>query len=265
MTTTAATGTDAVAGNADPAWGRTARGWGIFAGIAFLVATAAFLVEATGLLATAPEYVATSAGQLADEAVFHAASFAYGQRVLWDFALRDGLFFFAYLALIPLGLGLREVAGRRLVAPQLALAFLTVAAVFGCMNAFHTFVMLDYWRNSGWEQVPPAIMTAVGRDLDLMDEITRWDGIASYATLALGLYYAGRTCRGSSVMPGWLGAVAYAGVAILAALIVTNVIPDLDGASKLLSLAIGVVIGPIFTVGLGVSVARAAKPSPAAG
>jgi hypothetical protein len=42
------------------------------------------------------------------------------------------------------------------------------------------------------------------------------------------------------------------------------VIPGMDVASKLLSLAIGVVIGPIFTVGLGISVARAASGAPAA-
>ncbi len=153
----------------DPAWGRTARAWGIFAGIAFAIATAAFVVEATGLLASSPDYTSTAAGQLIDEAKFLAASFAHQQQVLWDFVLRDGLYFFAYLALIPLAIGLREVAGHRRSAPQLAAAFLVVAAIFGCMNAFTTFVQVDYWRNSGWEQVPPAIMVAVGRDVDLMN------------------------------------------------------------------------------------------------
>lgn len=113
-----------VPADVDPGWGRTARAWGIFAGIAFAIATAAFLVEATGLLASAPAYVATSAGQLVDEATFHVAAFAYGQQVQWDYWLRDGLYFFAYLALVPLGLGLREVAGRRRVEPQLAAVFL---------------------------------------------------------------------------------------------------------------------------------------------
>jgi len=243
----------------DPRWGPTARAWGVFAGIAFAIATAAFVVEATGLLATSPVYTPTSAGQLADEAKFHAAAFAYAQQVLWDFVLRDGLYFFAYLAVIPLGLGLREVAGRRGVAPQLAAAFLGVAAIFGCMNAFQTFVMVDYWRNSGWETVPPTIMVAVGRDLDLMDGLTRWAGVASYAALAIALYYVGRTCRSSAAMPRWLGIVAYAGTAILVALIVASVAPGMDAASNLLSLAIGVVLAPIITVGLGVHIARAAR------
>lgn len=242
----------------DHGWGPTARAWGIFAGIAFAIATAAFLVEATGLLASSPVYVPTGAGQLADEAKFHAAAFAYAQQVLWDFVLRDGLYFFAYLALIPLGLGLREVAGRRQVAPQLAAAFLLVAAIFGCMNAFQTFVMVDYWRNSGWELAPATIMVAVGRDLDLMDGLTRWAGVASYAALAIALYYVGRTCRASAAMPGWLGVVAFAGAAILVALTVASVVPGMDAANNLLSLAIGIVVAPIFTIGLGVHIARAA-------
>jgi len=243
----------------DPAWGPTARAWGVFAGFAFAIATAAFLVEATGLLASSPAYVPTDAGQLADEAKFHAAAFAYAQQVLWDFVLRDGLFFIAYLALIPLGLGLREVAGRRRVAPQLAAAFLGVAAIFGCMNAFQTFVMVDYWRNSGWELAPATIMVAVGRDLDLVDGLTRWAGVASYAALAIALYYVGRTCRASAAMPAWLGAVAYAGAVILIALTVASVVPGMDAANNLLSLAIGVIVAPLVTMGLGVHIARAAR------
>ena len=243
----------------DPAWGRTARTWGVFGGIAFAVATVAYLLEATGLLATSPVYAPTSAGQLVDETAFHVAAFAYGQLVQWDYWLRDGLYFFAYLALIPLGLGLREVVGPRRVAPQLAAAFLTVAAIFGCMNAFQTFVMVDYWKNSGWETVPATIMVAVGRDLDVMNELTRWDGIASYAALAIGLYYGGRACRSSIVLPNWLGVVAYAGTLILIGLTIVSLIPDTDAIFNVLGFAIGAVVAPIFTVGLGIHVARAAS------
>ncbi len=243
----------------DPAWSQTARLWGVFAGIAFVVATVAFLVEATGLLAASPVYTATAAGPVADEATFFVAVFAYQQKVLWDFVLRDGLYFFAYLALIPLGLGLREVAGRRRAAPQLAAAFLIVAAIFGCMNAFQTFIEVDYWRNSGWDQAPATVMVAVGRDVDLMSGVTRWDGIASYAALAIALYYVGRACRATVAMPGWLGLLSYVGAAILAAMTIVSLVPDTDAVFNVLSLAIGVLVAPFFTIGLGVTIARAAS------
>jgi hypothetical protein len=242
-----------------PAWAGTARAWGVFAGIAFAIATAAFVIEATGLLGSSPDFVQTSAGAVADEAVFQAATFAHQQQVLWDYVLRDGLYFFAYLALIPLGLGLREAAGRRRVSPQLAVVFLGVAAVFGAMNAFETLVMVDYWRNSGWESIPPTTMVAVGRDMGLMDGLTRWAGIASYAVLALALYYVGRTCRTSVAMPGWLGLVSFAGAAILVLLTAVSIVPGMDGLFNLLGLVIGIVIAPAFTIGLGLSIARAAR------
>jgi hypothetical protein len=247
-----------LASSIDPGWGRTARTWGIFAGVAFAVATAAFVIEATGLLGNAPDFIPTTAGPVADEATFQAANFAHQQGVLWDYVLRDGLYFFAYLALIPLGIGLREVVGRRHVAPHLAAAFLAIAAVFGAMNAFETFVMVDYWKNSGWDQVAPTTMVAIGRDLSLMDGSTRWAGIASYAALAFGLYYVGRACRISPAFPGWLGLVSDAGAVILVVLAVISILPDVDGISDILSLAIGIVIAPVFTIGLGQSIARAA-------
>lgn len=243
----------------DPAWGRTARTWGVFAGTAFAIATAAYVVEATGLLASSPAYGPTAAGQLIDEAKFFVASFAYQQQVLWDYVLRDGLYFFAYLALIPLAIGLREVAGDRRVAPQLAAAFLVVAAIFGCMNAFMTFVQVDYWKNSGWDQVPAAIMVAVGRDVDLMNGLTRSAGIASYAALAIALYYLGRACRSGGVLPGRLGVVAYVGAAILVAMIVVSQVSGADALNNLLSLAIGMVVAPIVTIGMGVHIAHAAS------
>jgi len=239
--------------------GRTARVWGVFAGLAFAIATAAFVLEAAGLLASSPAYTPTAAGQLTDEAKFFVASFAYQQRVLWDFVLRDALFFFAFLALIPLGIGLREVAGRGRVAPQLAAAFLAVAAIFGCLNAYSTFVQVDYWKSSGWDTVPATIMVAVGRQLDLMSELSRWSGIASYAALATALYYLARACRSSAVLPGWLGVVAYVGAAILVAMIVVSQVDGTDALNNLLSLAIGMVVAPLVTIGLGVYIARAAS------
>lgn len=125
------------------------------------------------------------------------------------------------------------------------------------MNVFQPFVQVDYWRNSGWDQAPPTVMVAVGRDLDLMNGVTRWDGILSYAALAIALYYIGRACRTSAAMPGWLGLVSYVGAAILVALTVVSLVPETDTVLDLLSLAIGVVVAPIVTIGLGVNIARA--------
>ena len=57
----------------------------------------------------------------------------------------------------------------------------------------------------------------------------------------------------------WLGVVSFAGAAILLLLTVVSILPDMDGLSNLLSLAIGIGIAPAFTIGLGLSIGRAAQ------
>jgi hypothetical protein len=53
-----------------------------------------------------------------------------------------------------------------------------------------------------------------------------------------------------------------AGTAILFALIIATVVRGMDVANNLLSLAIGVVIAPIVTIGLGAHISRAASGAP---
>lgn len=240
----------------DPAWGRAGQAAGIFAGTAFLIATVAFVIEAAGVIATQPAYLQTGAGPIADEAAFNVASIAYHQQVLWDYILRDGLYFFAYLALIPFGLALREVTGRHRVAPQLAVAFLSVAAIFGCMDAFQTFIALGYWRGSGFEQVAPTTMVTIGRVLDLVGGITLWDTRASNVVLAIALFFVGRVLRASGLGPRWLGAVAWLGAVVLAVLPIVSLI-GMDTVYDLLALVVGAVIAPILMIGVGVSIGRA--------
>jgi hypothetical protein len=241
----------------DPAWGPIARIAGIFAGIAFFVATIAFLVEATGLLAEQPTYVRTAAGQIADDAAFYVTALAYQKAVLWDYVLRDGLYFFAYLALIPLGLALRELTGPRRAAQQLAAAFLFVAAIFGCMNAFQTFIPLGYWRGTGWEEVPATTMVTIGRVLNVVEGMTKWDSIASNITLAIAMVFVGRVIRDSGFAPKWLGSFAWLGAAVLASLAVSSVIPGTNVVYDLLALVIGVLIAPVLSAALGIFLARA--------
>jgi lipopolysaccharide export LptBFGC system permease protein LptF len=56
--------------------------------------------------------------------------------------------------------------------------------------------------------------------------------------------------------------VAYVGAAILVAMIVVSQVSGADALSNLLSLAIGMVVAPIVTIGLGVHIFRAASGAP---
>lgn len=251
--------TTSLSGEVDPGWGRTARVAGTFAGLAILVATLAYVAEATGLFAQQPTCVRTGSGPVADEAACLAAFIAYQKRVLWDVVLRDGLYFFGYLALIPFGLAVREVAGRRRVAPQLTVAFLTVAAIFGCLNALQAFVPLGYWRSATLEQVPPAIAVAVYRDLVLLGAASRWDAIASYVAFGIALYFLGNVARHAGFVPRWLGRICWLGAVVAALLAMAYAVPGTEMLFNVLALLIGVFVAPVVTIGIGISIERATR------
>jgi hypothetical protein len=268
----ASAGGDSRSGD-DDGWAKTARRWGLFSGIAFAIATAAYLVEATGLIGTAPTYVATPAGQLQDEATYWAAFFAYRHDTLWDYVLRDGLFFFAFLGFIPLALAANVATGGRRAAVQIGAAFIAVGAIFGALNAVTFFVDMSWWRGTGWEQVPPGLMASIGRGAEMMDDLSAWCGIASNAALAVGLAYLGVACLRERALSRPIGWVALATAALEVAIIAVGQIGGLDVVENVLSLITGVVFAPIIAIGLGLrlstflsgrrAVERAATPSPA--
>jgi hypothetical protein len=240
----------------DQGWATAAKGWGLFSGIAFAVATVAYLVEATGLIGSPPTYAATAAGQLQDEATYWAAFFAYRHATLWDYVLRDGLFFFAFLGFIPLVLAANAATGGRRAAVQIAGAFIAVGAIFGALNAVTFFVEVSWWRGTGWEQQPPALMAAIGRGTELMDDLSAWSGIASNAALAIGLAYLGVACFTEPALSRPIGWVALATAALEVVIIAMGQIGGLDSVENLLSLITGVLFAPIIAIGLALRLSR---------
>jgi hypothetical protein len=250
----------------DAGWRSSARAWGLVSGLAFIVATVAYLVEGLGLLGSSPRYAPTSAGQLQDEAVYWVAFFAYRHATLWDYLLRDGLYVVAYLGLLPLALAANAATGGRRAMVQIGTGFVLVGAVFGILNAVAFFVSVDFWRGTGWEQVPPALMDAIGRTADTLDRLSGWSGTASFLALALGLAYLGRACRTEAALPRWAGLVAYVGVVVLGALVVLDM-AQLDGTDtlwKALALVIRVFVAPVFAIGLGLHLGRSPDAGAAA-
>lgn len=248
----------------DSGWATAARAWGLFSGIAFAVATLAYLVEATGLLGAAPAYAPTAAGQLQDEAIFWAAFFAYRHDTLWDYVLRDGLFFFAFLGFIPLAMAANVATGGRRAAVQIAGAFIAVGAIFGALNAVTFFVDVSWWRGTGWDQVPAALMAAIGRGTELMDDLSAWCGIASNAALAVGLAYLGFACLTEPALSRPIGWAALLTAALEVVNIVVGQIGGLDTVENALGLVTGVVLAPIIAIGLGLrlsSVLTARRPT----
>jgi hypothetical protein len=240
----------------DRGWATAARTWGVFSGIAFAVATIAYLVEATGLIGSPPVYAATAAGQLQDEATYWAAFFAYRHATLWDYVLRDGLFFFAFLGFIPLVLAANVATGGRRAGVQIAGAFIAVGAIFGALNAVTFFVDVSWWRGTGWDQVPPGLMAAIGRGTEMMDDLSAWSGIASNAALAIGLTYLGVACLTEPALSRPIGWVALATAAMEVVIIAVGQIGGLDSVGNVLALITGALFAPIIAIGLGWRLSR---------
>jgi hypothetical protein len=252
----------AMAAGSDRRWGRIARFWGVLVGVGLLAGSVLFLLESKGLLGTVPTYSGTSAGQLHDEARYWVAFFAYRNSTMWDYLLRDGILFAAFVGFIPLALAVNAATGGRRALVQVTAGFLGAGALFGALNAVAFLVDTSWWRSTGWEQVPAEIMVAIGRGTELMDDLSAWLGTASNAAFAIGLYYLGRACLTESALPRRLAPVALVGAALEAALVllVFAGLPGVDLVQTLLQIATGVVIAPTIAIWLGLHLGRGFDP-----
>src|SRR5207245_1947703 len=106
----------------EPTWLTVGRVSGYFGGAAFLVVIALSLLDQLGVLGSAPPYRSTAAGQLADEAVFWAGTFAHQRQIVWDIFARDSLLTLAYIAVVAVSLAVLNVVGARRAIAQLAVA-----------------------------------------------------------------------------------------------------------------------------------------------
>jgi hypothetical protein len=245
-----------VQASVDQGWATAARSWGLFSGIAFAVATLAYVVEAIGMLGSRPTYVATAAGQLQDEATYWAAVFTYRHATLWDYALRSGLFFFAFLGFLPLVLAANAATGGRRAVVQIGGGFIAVGAIFGALTSVAFFVDVSWWRETGWEQVPPGLMGPIGRGTEMMQDLSAWSGIASNAALLVGLTYLGFACLSEAALSRRIGWVALATAGLQLLIIVVSQISALDTVQNLLSLITGALLAPILLIGLGLRMSR---------
>lgn len=249
----------------DRGWSAVARFWGIAAGLGFIVASLLYTADVLGWIGTIPAYASTSAGQLQDEATYWAAVFAYRHAILWDVMLRDGIFFFSFIGLLPVLLAANEATGGRRAALQVGSAFVGVAAIFGALNAVAFYVDVEYWRNTGWDAVPATVMVIVGRGSQLLDALSSKAGMAEQVVLAVGLAYIGLACRREAALPSRLAPVAWIGSVLLALLVVVPWLPfDTGHAWDLIALIVGVVIAPAIAISLGLHLGRVLR-NPIAG
>jgi hypothetical protein len=219
-----------------------------------LVGTLLFLADATDLLASSPQFQVTAAGFLQDEANYFAAFFAHQHQILWDIALRDGLFPLAYLALAVLAVAVWSLVETRRADARLMVLFFLVGGIWASLDALTYLANLSYWATSGWFPKPAAAMVAVGRASEAISNETQYFQVAGFVALGAGLVCLGHLCMTWRDLPSRLGLLAYVeAVALLGAALAA--VLSVDVAYNILSFVVGAVLAPVVTVWLGISIA----------
>jgi hypothetical protein len=236
-------------------WARIGQVAGYVAGGGFFLGTLLFLADASDVLASSPQFQATPAGLLQDDANYFAAFFAHQHQILWDIALRDGLFPLAYLALVVLAVALTSLVDARRPDARLMTLFFLVGGIWASLDALTYLGNLTYWAISGWSSNPAAAMVAVGRASEAIGNETQYFQVAGFVALAAGLLCLGHLCRTWRDLPSRLGilarleAFALLGAAAASAL-------SADVVYNVLSLVVGVVLAPAVAIWLGLSLSR---------
>lgn len=246
----------------DDRWARIGRNAGYVAGVGFIVGTVLYLLDALDWLGESPSYHVTNAGRLQDEANFWVAVFAHQRDIVWDIIARDTILPLALVALIVLGLAIRHLAGSERPDGHLMVTFLAVGGIFAIVADLTYLGAAEFWRIRGWMANPPEIMVAVGRVTEGINSLTRWPEAAGFAILALGALYLARLCRTSEALPRWAAPVAAVTAALLLVIAISSV-ARWDTAYEILSLALGVVLAPVLTIGLGRHLGSLGGPLPA--
>jgi hypothetical protein len=247
------------AGTHTQAWSRVGRAAGYLAGAGFLIGTILYLLDATNALGT-NDFHSNGGPSLANEAGYWVGQFAHQHHILWDIIARDTIFPLAFMALIALALAVRSVVSTGRPAAQLMTVFFVVGGTLATLADLTYLAATDYWRLTGWGQLPSVSMVAVGRSDQAIESLTRWPEAAGFVVLAAALTCLGALCRSEAALPSRLAPLIYAEAGLLIGIALAGIMQT-GTAYDMFSLVTGALVGPAVTVSLGRHLGRATRPA----
>jgi len=230
-------------------WAGVGRFAGYLAGGALLLGTILYLLDASNALGV-NNYKRVGAPSTLNEAQFWVAQFAHQHHILWDIIARDTLFPVAFMALIVLSLAVRAFVPAQLPNGQLMVAFFLVGGVISILNDLLYLSATDYWRLTGWSQVPAVSMVAAGRSEQAIEALSRWPEVAGFVVLAAALVCLGNLCRSQAALPGRLALGVYAEAALLVGVALAGIMQT-GTPYDIFSLLTGALVGPVVAFSLG--------------
>ena len=238
-------------------WRRVGRFAGYVSAGALVLGTILYLLDATNALGV-NSFKPTGAPSVQNEANFWVAEFAHRHHILWDIIARDTLFPVAFMALIVLSLAVRAFVPSERPAGQLMVAFFVVGGVISILNDLIYLGATDYWRLTGWSQVPAVSMVAVGRSESAIESLTRWPEAAGFVVLAAALVCLGNLCRSEAALPARLAVVVYVEAALLVGIALAGIMQT-GTPYDILSLLTGALVGPLVAFWLGRHLGRTSR------
>ena len=178
------------------------------------------------------------------------------------------LFAIGFLALIPIGLALRDLLGRELAISQMIAASFLAAAVIGCVDQL-AFIggkdaILEASRCVDCQEHVP-ILISLNSSLTTLDGIFRWVGGGFFLLAGSGVLFASFAALDQPAFSrGWIRLGMVVGLLYLAG-IITSVIADAFDVDAPFQIIVGLgggLLAPIWAGWLAIQLGRADRLTP---
>jgi hypothetical protein len=227
---------------------RTGRAYAWFGAVAFVAGAVIFVLLNLGVGASP------------------ASGLAQYSNTTFLVAIGSACLLIGMLALIPVGLALREALGRG-AEPDLMFTFLVAGSLLGLTSRLLLIPMrLSLSGLATTKGVQPQALSSFMLTYSVVENATNWLLYGWFLLTGLALYHAARAGMRQAALPrawSWLGLASAIGCWLVVVLTVANVITDAPATSvvgRLIMAAVGIVLIPTWLAWLGVRL----RPDPAA-
>jgi hypothetical protein len=224
----------------DPGWARTGRTYAWLGADGFLVGAVILLLLNLGVVG-APSGPGVS--QYLNST--------------WLVVIGSAFLLLGMLAIIPVGLTLRELLGRG-VEPELMGAFFVAGSLLGITSRLLLIPMrLSLVSLAGTKGIQPQVLNSVMLTYSVVENATNWLLYGWFLLTGLALYHASRSAMQQAALPrawGQLGLASAVGCWLVVLLSLAILIVDLPAvflAGRLSMAAVGVVLIPVWLAWFG--------------
>ena len=176
------------------------------------------------------------------------------------------LFAVGFIALIPMGLALRDLLGRNLATSQMIAASFLAAGVIGCVDQL-AFIggkeaILEATQCAECRESAP-ILISLNSSLTMLDGIFRWVGLGFFLLAASGILFASFAAFDQPAFSrGWIRIGMVVGLLYLAGIVAGAY--DMDTAFQIIVGIGGGIFAPIWAAWLALQLSKADRFIPPA-